>query len=150
MKKFIFILILSVNFFYSQKCQLDYNIKSDGINDSIKILVKNNDSKSLKIPKRISSVFFQLKEIEKLDNETNIFVKQKAGSKDINCTFCHKKIINLKSQKSHMYILTKSNILELNNINEKGLYRFKVYADIIDFPLGCNAFESEWMSYEIK
>jgi len=48
MKKIIFILILSVNFFYSQKCQLDYNIKSDGINDSIKIFVKNNDRKSLK------------------------------------------------------------------------------------------------------
>lgn len=150
MKKIIIILILSVNFFYSQKCQLDYNIKSDGINDSIKILVKNNDRKSLKIPKRISPIFFQLKEIEKLDNETNIFVKQKAGSKDINCTFCHKKLVNLKSQKSHTYILYKSDILKFNNINKKGLYQFKIYAYIIDFPLGCKAFESEWMSYEIK
>lgn len=150
MKKIIFILILSVNFFYSQKCPLDYNIKSDGINDSIKILVKNNDRKSIKIPKRISPIFFQLKEIEKLDNETNIFVKQKAVSKDINCTFCHKKIVDLKSQKSHTYIHYKSNILKLNNINEKGLYRFKIYADIIDFPLGCKEFESDWMSYEIR
>ncbi|WP_299176296.1 hypothetical protein [uncultured Chryseobacterium sp.] len=150
MKKIIFILILSVNFFYSQKCQLDYNIKSDGINDSIKIFVKNNDRKSLKIPNRISSVFFQLKEIEKFDNETNIFVRQETRSKDINCTFCHKKLVNLKSQKSHTYIHFKSNILMFNNITEKGLYRFKIYAYIIDFPSGCETLESEWMSYEIK
>ena len=148
MKKATFFLIFIMNLFYSQKCQLDYYFKVD--NDSIKLVVKNNDSKKVKVPNTISKVFFQLRELEKLDEEANLFIKQKVFIKDINCPECNKKLINLKKGKSHTYSITQKDLLKFNNIEKAGKYRARMYADIIEFPIGCGIFESEWIEFEIK
>ena len=148
MMKTTFLMLFIANFFYGQKCELDHCFKFG--TDSVELIVKNNKCKKVKVPKKISTVFFQLIELEKFDTITKSFINKKKALKDINCIKCNQESTNLKKGKSIVYSITKNDLWKFNNVIEKGIYRARIHIDVIEFPIGCGSFESERIDFEIK
>lgn len=146
--KITFLLLFFSNFFYCQKCELNYYFKFNA--DNVELVVKNNNFKKVEVPKRVSKIFFQLIELEKFDIVTKSFINNNNTLKDINCPKCNQKSIKLKKGHSYVYSISKNDLWKFNNVIEKGIYRARIYVDVIEFPTGCGVFKSELINFEIE
>lgn len=153
MKRLPLILLLNFQLFYCQKsgdiktCNLSYEAK----NDSVNISLNNFQRENIKIPESINYIMFQIPEIERFDNDKNVYTPLKGTHKDINCSgSCNGKLVKLKKNNTYTYKNEIKEILKFNHFKDKGKYRFKIYFFIIEFPEACNELKSDWIYYELK
>ncbi|WBX98005.1 hypothetical protein [Chryseobacterium gambrini] len=154
MKKIFFYLLFFIySYSYSQEgCKLKFTYKADSIlfkNNFLQLKVENTGKQKIKIFKKLSVANFQIHNIEKYNDEKKQFEKINYSGKDIQILPKEKDFINLRKNKSHIYLL---NIQDLIYHGRKyigsGKYRFTILFEYIDLS-ACN-FSTDFLYYNFE
>lgn len=135
MKKLIIILFLIINIFaFAQKCNYLTALNAENLKQAgkFKLLIKNNDDKSFKIPKEINFCNMRVTKLEVFNEKTQSFEVFSLAKKDIDCFTYKDKSVSLKPSQTYIYdvniksdfeVLQSSKFFE--TFNDKK-YRFKI------------------------
>lgn len=103
MKKLIIILFLIINIFaFAQKCNYAVNAENLKQTGKFKLLIKNSDDRSFKIPKEIIFCNMRVTKLE-LYNENIRSFEAFSLAKDIDCFTYKDKSISLKAGQTYIY-----------------------------------------------
>lgn len=135
MKKLIVILFLIVNIFaFAQKCNYQTAVNTENLKQTgkFKLLIKNNNDKSFRIPKEVNFCNMRITELELYNEKAQSFEAFSLAKKDIDCFTYKNKLLNLKLGKTYIYdidIKSDFDVLQSNKffetLNDKK-YRFKI------------------------
>jgi hypothetical protein len=133
-KLFSFIIFMSCSFAFAQNCKYQLTINSENLKEKgkFKLTIKNTDSQSFKIPKKINLCNMRLIDLEIFNEDTQSFEKMNLAKKDIDCFDFKDKSIKLRPAKINVYTLDiKSDFAVLQStdffetFNDRK-YRFKI------------------------
>ncbi|PKF75556.1 hypothetical protein [Chryseobacterium sp. PMSZPI] len=142
MKKLTLILFLMVAIFaFGQKCNYTTAVNSENLKQTgkFKLLIRNNDEKSLKISKELIFCNMRLEKLEFYNERTKTFEAAHIPKKDIDCFTYHNKAINLRPGQTYIYdidIKSDFDVLQSNKFFEKAnerKYRFKLTFSVDDY-----------------
>lgn len=121
-------------FAYTQKCNYLAAVNAENLKQTgkSKLLIKNNDDKSFKIPKEINFCNMRVTELELHNEKTQSFEAFSLAKKDIDCFTYKDKSVSLKPGQTYIYdvniksdfeVLQSSKFFEAFNDKK---YRFKI------------------------
>lgn len=122
------------SFALAQNCKYQLTINSENLKETgkFKLTIKNTDSQSFKIPKKINLCNMRLIDLEIFNEDTQSFEKMNLAKKDIDCFDFKDKSIKLRPAKINVYTLDiKSDFAVLQStdffetFNDRK-YRFKI------------------------
>ena len=122
------------SFALAQNCKYQLTINSENLKETgkFKLTIKNTDSQSLKIPKKINLCNMRLIDLEIFNEDTQSFEKMNLAKKDIDCFDFKDKSIKLRPAKINVYtvdiksdfaVLQSTDFFETFNDRK---YRFKI------------------------
>lgn len=122
------------SFALAQNCKYQLTINSENLKETgkFKLTIKNTDSQSFKIPKKINLCNMRLIDLEIFNEDTQSFEKMNLAKKDIDCFDFKDKSIKLRPAKINVYtvdiksdfaVLQSTDFFETFNDRK---YRFKI------------------------
>jgi hypothetical protein len=124
---------------FSQKCSYQTLIHSEDLKETgkFKLIIKNTDHKTFKIPKKINFCNMRLESAEFYNKKNQSFEKINPANKDIDCFTYKDREIKLKPNKEHVYeVNMKSDFAVLQSDNFFEAFNDRKYRFKVSFALG--------------
>ncbi|WP_131725478.1 MULTISPECIES: hypothetical protein [unclassified Chryseobacterium] len=137
-KLFSFIIFMIYSSSFAQNCTYQVAINSENLKGTgkFKLTIKNTDSQSFKIPKKINLCNMRLIDLEMYNESKKSFEKINLAKKDIDCFDFKDKSIKLKPAKANIYTVDiKSDLAVLQSTDFFETFNDRKYRFKISFPL---------------
>lgn len=146
-----FILVFFISFASAQQaCKLSFYNKSLSETGEIVFIIKNVESKKIRVPKQYSDIWARPTDIQVYNDDIKQYQNTKYSFDGANCSKikeCLGKMIFLKGGESKEYKLRIIPGRISRAFKDKKKYRFKLAFDTYLFS-GCSDYKTDWLYYQ--